>query len=200
MRSVRWTLFITLGLFLGCGQSGSDKEEVITTQETGGEERMETLALNYEELDLPERHYLVFLQELSLLDMEGFLEVESKALVEAANEAGITPLGPPTSLFYQWDTEAGRGEAAVALPVAAEAQLPPYVNIALPASRALSLEFEGSYDRLSAMHYALDAEMQRRGHRPRKPSIEEYSVGPLDSVEVAAFRTRIIYPIEASPE
>ncbi|WP_173021499.1 GyrI-like domain-containing protein [Lewinella sp. W8] len=200
MRKVFWIVSLLGGLLSGCTGDQAPKEEILSVEETGGEEQTNTLELNYEEVMLPERHYLVFQQELSLLDMEGFLAEESSALRQAARAAGVAPLGPPTSLFYKWDTDTGRGEAAVALPVTAETKLPPYVTISLPATKALSLEFAGSYDRLSAMHFALDAEMQRRGYRAQMPSIEEYPVGPQDSVEEAEFRTRILYPIQAPVE
>lgn len=200
MRKMIWFFCLSCGPLVSCGNEPPSPENVLSVEETGGEVTADTLTLDYQQLDLPERHYLVFLQELSLLDMQGFLAEEGRSLRDAAREAGVVTTGPMTSLFYEWDTERGRGKAAVALPVSAETQLPPYVNIKLPASRGLSVEFSGSHDRLSAMHYALDAELQRLGHPPLKPSIEEYPRGPLDSTEETEFRTRIIYPFEAPTE
>lgn len=175
------------------------EETILSKEIEGGDTTSRVTELEYLELDLPERHYLVFRQDLSLLDMNGFLGMESDALNKAAKEAGLTTTGPSTSLFYEWDTDRGWGDAAVALPVAAGTSLPPYVTIALPPQKAIALELDGPYDGLTAMHYALDAELKRRGLTAAKPSIEEYVVGPLDTKDPTQFKTRLIYTYE-NPE
>lgn len=171
---------------------------IIDQREEGGDSTVVVTQLEYLDLELPERHYLVFRQELSLLDMNGFLAMESEALSVAATKANVVATGPLTSLFYAWDTERGWGDAAVALPVAAGTQLPPYVTVTLPATRALALDMDGPYDATSAVHVALARELSRRGLDPVAPSVEEYPVGPLQTSDESAFRTRIIYPY-ASP-
>jgi effector-binding domain-containing protein len=175
------------------------EETILSKEIEGGDTTARVTELDYLELDLPERHYVVFRQDLSLLDMNGFLGMETEALNKAAKESRLKTTGPSTSLFYEWDTDRGWGDAAVALPVAAGTSLPPYVTIALPPQKAIALELNGPYDGLTAMHYALDAELKRRGLTAAKPSIEEYSVGPLDTKDPAQFKTRLIYTYE-NPE
>ena len=172
------------------------EETILSKTIEGGDSTASVTSLEYLELDLPERHYVVFRQDLSLLDMNGFLGMESEVLDKAAKEARLKTTGPATSLFYEWDTDRGWGDAAVALPVAAGTSLPPYVTIALPAQKAIALDLDGPYDGLSAMHYALDAELRRRGLVASKPSIEEYPVGPLDTKDPSKFKTRLIYTYE----
>lgn len=190
-------LFISWMLF-SCGSEAAApaEAEVLNTEISGGDTSVQVMQLDYLDLDLPERQYLVFRQELSLLDMNGFLGMESEALSVAVAKAGIPATGPMTSLFYLWDTQRGWGDAAVALPVAAGTKLPPYVTITLPATKAIALDMDGAYDALSAMHVSLSKELERRGLKPALPSIEEYAVGPLNTEDAAAFRTRIIYPYE----
>jgi len=72
--------------------------------------------------------------------------------------------------------------------------LPPYVNITLPANKAIALEMRGSYSALSAMHVALGQELNRRGLKQVLPGIEEYPVGPQQTADENEFVTRIIYP------
>ncbi|WP_273444770.1 GyrI-like domain-containing protein [Neolewinella agarilytica] len=202
---LRAASFMTITLLMVCcfactSTEPEAAEETILSKETeGGDTTARVTTLEYLELDLPERHYVVFRQDLSLLDMNGFLAMESDALNKAAKEAKLKTTGPSTSLFYEWDTDRGWGDAAVALPVAAGASLPPYVTIALPPQKAIALELDGPYDGLSAMHYALDAELKRRGLTAAKPSIEEYTVGPLDTKDPTQFKTRLIYTYE-NPE
>jgi hypothetical protein len=189
-------LIVSLISLYSCGDApaAEEKEEVISTSIEGGDTSVQVRQLDYLDLDLPKRHYLVFRQELSFLDMNGFLGMESEALSVAATKAGIIATGPMTTLTYAWDTRRGWGDAAVALPVAAGTKLPPYVTITLPPAKAIALDFKGTYDALSAMHYGLNAELMRRSLQPVLPSIEEYPVGPLQVEDPNDFETRIIYP------
>lgn len=177
-------------------QTGQAEEEVIAKEITGGDTTTQVMQLDYLELDLPERYYLVFRQELAFPDINGFFGMEGEALSMAATKAGVVATGPMSTLIYEWDTERGWGDVAVALPVTKETHLPPYVTITLPANKAIALEWAGTYDRMSAMHVSLDQELQRRNLKPVYPSIEEYPVGPLQVADPHDFQTRIIYAYE----
>ncbi|WP_020570570.1 hypothetical protein [Neolewinella persica] len=197
-QALRFTvLLFCLISFYSCGDATkvpAEEEEILSTTLEGGDTSVQVMKLDYIDLDLPERHYLVFRQELSFLDMNGFLGMESEALSVAATKGGIVATGPMTALIYVWDTDRGWGDAAVALPVAAGTKLPPYVTITLPATKAIALDFKGTYEALSAMHVSLDQELKRRGLEHALPSIEEYTVGPLQAEDPNDFETRIIYP------
>ncbi|NJC25221.1 GyrI-like domain-containing protein [Neolewinella antarctica] len=191
------TFCLLLVLVTSCNQS-----DVPTTADgvrEGGDSTTQTLEVAYVDLELPDRTYLVFRQELSFQDVNGFIAIETDSLVRKSERAGVPPAGPATLLTYGWDTERGRGDVAVALPVEVGTTLSPYATVIMPAGPALSVEFAGSYDRLSAYHYALGQELANRGLRPLIPSIEEYVVGPTDTRDAGQFRTRIIYPY-ANPE
>lgn len=198
-----FVLFLLITFFAcaqeDAGQAG-DTVEVLSVEQAGGDTSSQVLELEFRDLDLPERHYLVFRQELDLRDMNGFLAIESDSLARKAARAGLQPSGPPVSLFYGWDTERGMGDAAVAIPVAPGTNLNPYVRISLPAGKSLMLEMEGGYERLSVMHYSLNEEIQRLGLTPLAPSIEEYVVGPADTDNPEEFRTRIYYRYENPTE
>lgn len=197
VRILSFLALLTVGF--ACGKSGDVKEIVSTVQE-GGDTSVQTLQLDYLDLDLPERHYLVFRQELSLLDVNGFFGMETEALSVAASRAGVVATGPMTALTYAWDTQRGWADVAVALPVAAGTELPPYVTVTLPPSKAIALDMQGSYNALSAMHVALNQELQRRALQPVLPSIEEYPVGPQQTADENDFSTRIIYQYESPAE
>lgn len=165
------------------------------TTSGGGVSSEKTIDVDVEVIDLPQRYYLVLRQELPLDNMTGFFGIEGPALLAAARAAEIEPIGPLSGLFYTWDTEAGYGDAAVALPVAPGTTLAGYVGITLPAGRAFAAPLDGPYPGLGAIHYALGAQFQLEDVRPATPSIEEYLVGPADGAEEADFKTRVIYPI-----
>lgn len=196
-------LFWLFPLFLAACNSEPQAGDVVaveTKRVTGDTVVSAVVQLDYLDLDLPERHYLVLRQELAMADVNGFFGMETEALSTAATKAGVVATGPMTALTYEWDTQKGWADLAVALPVSADTELPPYVNIALAAGPALALNMEGSYQALSAMHVALDRELQRRRLKPRLPAIEEYPVGPLQTNDETAFRTRIIYPYQSPAE
>ena len=200
MRSyLTFSIGLSLLLTFGCGAPSTPEttqEEILSVEQEGGDSTTQMLELEFNDLELPERPYLVFRQELNLQDMNGFLALESEALALAIAKAGVQPTGHPVNLFYGWDTDRGWGDAAVAMPVAAGTKLDPYVLITLPASRALMLQMEGAYDRLSVAHYALNEEINRLGYQPLPPSVEEYVVGPADTDNPEEFITRIYYNYE----
>jgi effector-binding domain-containing protein len=199
-----YTFLLLAGLIISalasCGTTPDQvpEEEILSVETTGGDTTAQVLELEFKDLDMPERYYLVFRQELSVLDMNGFLAMESKALETAVAKAGIQPTGPPVSLFYGWDTDRGWGDAAVAVPVPAGTKLPPYVLVTLPATKSLMLSMDGSYQRLSVMHYSLNEEINTLGYVARPPSVEEYVVGPNDSDDPSEFKTRIYYSYESN--
>lgn len=191
-----WT--IALLCLASCGApapaDAGPTEEIIATEMIGGQPEVTAVTeLDYEELDLPERHYLVLRQALPFAEVNGFFGIESEALMLAATRAGVVATGPLSLLTYVWDGERGRAELAVALPVAEGTELAPYVTITLPESPALALEVRGSLDQLSPVHLALDHEVRRRRVLPLLPSVEEYVVGPLQTSNPDEFVTRIVY-------
>ncbi len=199
MRTSFRTLLLPFLLLLcvACGNKSGEVEEIVSKETVGGDTSVQTLQLEYLDLDLPERHYLVFRQELALQDVNGFFGMETEALAVAAAKANVVATGPMTAFTYAWDTSRGWSDVAVALPVAEGTKLPPYVLITLPATKAIALDMDGSYSALSAMHVALDQELKRRNLQHSLPSIEEYPVGPQQSADENDFKTRIIYPYES---
>lgn len=148
-------------------------------------------------VDLLEQHYLVLRSRLPLDNMTGFMAMEGQNLRLAAKRAGIEPMGNLSMLFYEWDTENGIGEAAVALPVAADVELPGYVNISLPAGPAIGTAMQGPYSQLGVYHYAMDAYLKANNLSAGTPTIEEYVIGPTATPDTNLFVTMITYPIVA---
>jgi len=187
-------------LFFFACQSSGDVKEIVSKEVIGGDSTLQSRQLEYLDLDLPDRHYLVFRQELALQDVNGFFGMETEALSVAATKAGVVATGPMTAFTYAWDTKRGWADVAVALPVAKDTKLPPYVTISLSATKAIALDMNGSYSALSAMHVALDQELKRRNLKPTLPSIEEYPVGPQQVADENDFVTRIIYQYESTEQ
>ncbi|MEM7575816.1 MAG: hypothetical protein AAF433_23130 [Bacteroidota bacterium] len=146
-------------------------------------------------VDLLEQHYLVLRSRLPLDNMTGFMAIEGQNLRLAAQRAGIEPQGNLSMLFYEWDTENGIGEAAVALPVAATVELPGYVNISLPAGPAIGTAMQGPYSQLGVYHYAMDAYLKANNLSAATPTIEEYVIGPTATPDTNLFVTMITYPL-----
>lgn len=181
-------ILVLILLFGGCLACNGEQ-----SSEAGQPEKL--ISVEPQVVDLAERHYLVFRQELPLDNMNGFFGIECPILVDKAKAAGIKATGPISGLFYRWDTDLGVGDAAVALPVPAGTELEGYVLLTLPPQRAFATEWVGDYGGLGAIHYALNAQFQLKELTPAAPSIEEYYRGPVDGVAESEFRTRIIYPI-----
>ena len=168
-----------------CGNQSAEKQA----------ESVKEISIEPEVIQLPAKHYLVLRERLPLDHMDGFFGIEFPILLDKAKAAGIQPTGPISALFYEWNTESGIGEAAVALPVPADSELPGYVLVSFPPTRAFTTDLEGPYTGLNAIYYGLEAQFKLQGLTIGLPTIEEYIRGPLDSVAEASFLTRVIYPI-----
>ena len=146
-------------------------------------------------IDMEERHYLVLRSRLPLDNMNGFMAIEGQNLKLRAHQAGIEPTGHLSTLFYEWDVETGIGEAAVALPVEAGTELPPYVNITIPAGPGISTAMQGPYSLLGAFHDAMNDYLRANSLQSTTPTIEEYIMGPTATPDTNSYVTLITYPL-----
>jgi effector-binding domain-containing protein len=145
-----------------------------------------------EEVTLPERT-IIYLQGHST--WEGALDtlVESfKSLDDYLAKQGITPSGPPMTIYTQTDDSGF--SFRVAVPVAQAPPNPPKGDIALgqaPSGKALKFVHRGAYDAMDETYEAIINYLDDKGLEAKDVFVEEYPDGPLkqgdDKLKVNVF-------------
>ncbi len=105
-----------------------------------------------------------------------------KSLNEYLAKQGITPAGPPLTIYTQTDDAGFRFQAAV--PVAAAPANPPKGDIAVgeaPSGKALKFVHRGSYDAMDSTYEAITNYLEDKGLEAKDLFIEEYSTDPVKS-------------------
>jgi len=133
-----------------------------------------------QEVTLPERT-VVYLQGHSSWDNALDTLVDAfKSLDEYLSKQGITPNGPPMTIYTQTDDTGFSFRAAV--PVAAPPKDAPKGDIAVgqaPSGKALKFVHHGAYDAMDTTYEAIINYLDEKGLEAKEAFVEEYSNGPL---------------------
>lgn len=103
-----------------------------------------------------------------------------KSLNEYLAKQGITPNGPPMTIYTQTDDTGFQFEAAV--PIAAVPENPPKGDIAVkqaPSGKALKFVHRGSYDAMDSTYEAITNYLEDKGLEAKDLFIEEYATDPV---------------------
>ena len=145
-----------------------------------------------EPVNLPERT-IIYLQGRSKWENALNTLVDTfKSLDEYLVKQGITPNGPPMTIYTATD-DTGFGFRA-AVPVAQAPKDPPKGGIAVgqaPAGKALKFVHRGTYDAMDETYEAIINYLDDKGLEARDVFVEEYPEGPLkqgdDKLKVYVF-------------
>ena len=133
-----------------------------------------------EEVTLPERT-IIYLQGHSTWDGALDTLVDAfKSLNEYLAKQGITPNGPPMTIYTQTDDTGFSFRAAV--PIAEAPKDAPKGDIAIgqtPSGKALKFVNRGAYDAMDSTYEAIINYLDEKGIEAKDAFIEEYSNKPL---------------------
>jgi effector-binding domain-containing protein len=111
----------------------------------------------------------------------------------ASNDVEVD--GPPLGIYYR--VEEGEFDMAVALPVAAAPAGGGEIAAAsLPAGPAMTADYVGHYEGLSAAWAEFRHAIDDAGKKPRAEGWEEYVVGPESGLGPDEFQTTLLQTIE----
>ena len=133
-----------------------------------------------QEVTLPERT-IIYLQGHSTWDNALDTLVDAfKSLNEYLAKQGITPNGPPMTIYTQTDDTGFSFRAAV--PIAEAPKDPPKGDIAVgqaPSGKAFKFVHRGAYDAMDSTYEAIINYLDDKGLEAKDAFVEEYSSGPL---------------------
>jgi effector-binding domain-containing protein len=150
-----------------------------------------------EELDLPAMQYLGIRLTAPFTELEAKSKAAMTKLQDALKAKGISPSGPPRSLYYVWDLEKQQAEMMVTAPVTAKADLGSgFEYVSFPVSKGLKVAYYGEYGGTGAAHGALDEYANKKGLKIKTPVIEEYYTDPSTQADPKKWLTNVLYMLE----
>ncbi|MBI5916902.1 MAG: SRPBCC family protein [Bacteroidetes bacterium] len=107
----------------------------------------------------------------------------------------MKPTGGPTGVFYTWDEASKTTDMAVAMAVNNGTAVAggTLQTFEVPASKALVVDYYGSYDGFASVHQALGEYVKANGLKEVPPIIEEYVTGPSTEKDTSKWLTKIYY-------
>lgn len=143
-------------------------------------------------------NYAVVRAEVSFKDMDAFFNGSYGKIYPYLRENGIEPKGPPSAMYYTWDTVASKSNMAVAVPISEVVPMEVEEDsISIGAveitSNSISHTMIGGYEGSEAAHYALSTWIEENGKVFEMPVMEQYIKGPANETDVTKYETNIIY-------
>lgn len=193
-----WNIF---NLFYNMDKEmGKDFEKgLITLKEINEKLAGHTAAGSYEvmTMDFPATRFAIIRQQVKWKDISAFYKEHIRVLQDASIRRQVSP-GTASALYYEWDEKSQQTDMAAALPVPAGASLQdPIIRMEdVPASKALYVNYHGSYDRIQEAHTRIDKYMAEKKLTQRAPVIEQYIHGPGNEKDTGKWLTKIVYLVD----
>lgn len=128
-------------------------------------------------------------------DMEKVFGESFGAGMAAIGKANVSPAGPPSGVYFEWNEENQTADMIAGIPVAldAKAKLKGLDLYEAPASKALLIDYYGGYNSIGPAHEAMDAYIKANGLTHHTNVVEEYVTDPGAEPDSTKWHTRVIY-------
>ena len=147
-------------------------------------------------VDFPVHQYVAARGNVPMDGIAAFFGQHSGRIVAALNKANVSMTGVPTGLYFTWDEQSGTTDMAVGIPVSGSATVPNTEMMTVPAGKALTIDYHGSYDGLQSAHLAIDEFINSTGVQTKMPVIEEYVTDPQAEPDMNKWLTKIYYLLD----
>lgn len=127
-------------------------------------------------------------------EMEAFFKANFGAAYGAAMEQEKEPMGPPCSVYFDWDEEANQCVLLAGVPLKEGENLEGFDAHVL-GGKALLIEYYGPYEGSAKAHEAMEAYMKWHGLELRDAVVEEYVTDPTTEPDQSKWLTRVYYPV-----
>ncbi len=113
-------------------------------------------------------------------------------------EKGLTPSGPPVTLYYTWDEANQKTDRGIAIPVegVTEVEDDELVLMEIEESKVVKAVHVGEYMKLIETHDALTKYLQDNKLEFDKYAIEEYMTDPMSEPDQSKWVTNVYYTIK----
>jgi len=165
-----------------------------------GTQALSTPSASYEIKENPgaERIYAGVRSTVKFSDISAFFAKNFQTAFAGLKKSDAEMTGAPSGLFFSYDREKRQTDMAAAVPInkAPIKDIKPAEIFKVKASKWLSLDYYGAYDKSESAHNAMDAYIQSHHLKQLSPIIEEYITDPMAEKDTAKWLTKIYYPVE----
>lgn len=156
--------------------------------------------LNNMEVKMTEWPGHTYMGYRSNVEMKDLGKVFQEKMPRAFQKLGMDAdnmAGPPSGLYFSWDTASGKTDMAVAIPVKQTSKgAEDFLPINVPASKAIEVDYYGPYEQIKTAYDALHAYMVSKQLKYKGPAIEEYVGDPGLEKDPAKVLTKVYFLVE----
>ncbi|HET9431449.1 MAG TPA: SRPBCC family protein [Chitinophagaceae bacterium] len=179
---------------------GKDLEEGLKNLKTTLESKDNTSQVkNYEvvPVNFQATQYLAIRKEVKMADISNLHSQYLTRIYTTISHANITP-GIPAALYFNSPGSSGLLDMAAAVEVAEGTILEndSIQLIKIPGSKALNVDYYGSFDQFAHAYASLEKYLVDQGLRKKFPVIEQYLTDPGKEKDISKWHTRIILLVE----
>jgi effector-binding domain-containing protein len=154
-------------------------------------------AMQAKEIQWEKKTYVAHREVVPMRDLTPSFQKWAPKVYQYITAHKIQPAGPVTGLYFTWDTSAQATDLAVAVPVKSAKNVSgDYRTVIVDASRAVSVDYYGPYDRMKPAHELIHKYIADNGLQMTGLSIEEYISDPGIERDSSKILTRITYLIK----
>lgn len=177
---------------------GPDYERGLAKLKEVCENSVSALAsLEVKEVVWAEHTYLADRSTIDIKNVDQIFQDKMPKTFDYLQKNNFQMAGPPSGLFFTWDTNADSTDLAIAIPVKdASMASGDYTAITIGRSRALMVDFYGSYDRTDIAHDAIKKYIKEKKLIAKSPAIEEYVTDPATEKDPNKVLTKVYYLID----
>jgi effector-binding domain-containing protein len=193
-----WNIF---NLFYSLDKKmGKDFEDGLVQMKKGIESvngTASSTAYEVQTMDFPATKFAMVRQQVKWSDLLSFFSEHLPIIYQEAKNANTTA-GTASGLIFSWDTQIQQGDIAAAVPVGNDAKInnPIVQSYSLPASKAIFVNYHGSYDKLPDAYNSIHRYLSDNKLKEVSPSIEQYIAGPMNEKDTAKWLTKIVYLVK----
>lgn len=193
-----------IGLFMNMDEMlGADFERGLNNLKTKCE-TMQTENKTYrgykiEKAEFSGGKFIAMKKLLKMEEMSSFFQQAAGQVMGLIQANNLQMIGTVHGFYYSWNEETMESEAAFAVPVKFENEFKfdkPIEIIDLAPSKALKIEYFGSYEQSGEAHYAMDEYFKEKQITHKLPVVEEYITDPMQEPDTTKWQTNIIYLVD----
>jgi effector-binding domain-containing protein len=146
------------------------------------------------ESDMPAQYFVGLRDTIKIGDIQDFYSKNMPKIIVSMLDTTKTA-GTPSGLYWLWDDKNQVTDMAAALQVATETKQVTggYTTFVIPAGKALTVEYFGTYDSIGNAHRALDLYIAEKKLQQLSPVVESYITEPAKEPDTSKWLTKVIY-------
>ncbi|MBI4649450.1 MAG: SRPBCC family protein [Bacteroidia bacterium] len=161
-------------------------------------EKPATRQFEIKEVAFTPKIFIAKKETVKMTDIPKFFEANFGAIMDILQKSKVQCSGAPCGLYYTWDEQSQSSLMAAAVPVQTKGNITikGFETIKVDFTKALLIEYTGSFEKSADAYYAMDNYMKEKGIKQLTPIIEEYITDPSQEPDTSKWVTNIYFFFE----